>query len=298
MQTARFRPEIAGSTLPLSPALTRQPESLQRGLGALVRCGFVAVDLVDSWLPFGDLDQGGIGVLASAITGAGLRLAGLSAIRRSIIDPADGLVNLAYTHRSIDVAAAIGGPVLSIGFHRPLTAAQKQWAFWAVPGPADAAEAFDLAVKRLRELTRHAADVNVQLSLELYEKTLLGSGAQAVRLVEQVGSDWLGINADLANIYRLPERLTEGWLKTLRLSLPYMNYWHVKNYCRAEVYPDGPFLAWPVPLAEGDIDYRLALRLAADAGYTGPLCIEHYGGDGLTAQRRGLEYLTSLLEEM
>jgi len=228
----------------------------------------------------------------------GATLAGISAIRRSVIDPKDGSANVAYTHRTIDAAAALGAPLVSIGFHRPLTPLQRDWAFWSVPGPTDGPELYDLALARLRELVDHSASVGVRLSLELYEGTLVGTGAQAARLVEDVGSDWLGINADLANLFRVPERLVEGWLEALQFSLPYMNYWHVKNYRRVEHYPDGPFLAWPTALDDGDIDYRLALKLAAEAGYSGPLCVEHYGGDGLTAQRRGLIYLSSLLEGM
>jgi sugar phosphate isomerase/epimerase len=291
---------IAGSTLPLR---TRRDESPDPGiweadLRSLVRLGFRHIDLVDSWLAPGDLGRASLSELAAVITSAGGMLAGMSAIRRSVIDPEEGKANLAYTHRTIDAAAALHAPVLSIGFHRPLTALQREWAFWIVPAPTDRPDSHALAVSRLRELARHAASVGVRLSLELYEGTLLSTGAQAARLVEDVGSDSLGINADLANLYRVPERLAEGWLETLRLCLPYMNYWHVKNYRRVEHYPDGPFLTWPAALDDGDIDYRLALRMAAESGYGGPVCVEHYGGDGLSAEQRGLAYLSTLLEDM
>lgn len=291
-------PVVAGSTLPLTPTTAADTAAWTDGLVALARCGFGWVDVVDSWLAFGELTTHQTTPLADAIAAAGMQVAGLSAIRRSVIDPVDGDANLAYTHRALDVAAALGAPVLSIGFHRPLTPLQQQWAFWAVPTSSDDAAMWDLAVRRLRDLVGHAASVNVAVSLELYEDTLLGSGAQAARLVEAVGSPALGINADLANLYRVPRRLTEGWLQTLTECLPYMNYWHVKNYRRAEAYPDGPYLSWPTALADGDINYRQALRLAIAAGYTGPICIEHYGGDGLTAQQRGMQYLTALLEDL
>ena len=293
-----FHPPVAGSTLPLAPVETGDVERTRGGLVALARSGFAWVDIVDSWLAFGDLTSIEAVELGASLADVGMSLAGLSAIRRSVIDPIDGDANLAYTHRALDVAAALEAPVLSIGFHRPLTDLQRQWAFWAVPGPSDGPELWDLAVSRLCELAGHASAVGVALSLELYEDTLIGSGALAARLVEAVGSDALGINADLANLYRVPRRLEESWQETLQHSLPYLNYWHVKNYRRVEGYPDGPFLAWPAPLADGDINYRHALHLAADAGYAGPICIEHYGGDGLTAQRAGLEYLETLLEEM
>ena len=291
-------PVVAGSTLPLAPVAATDVDAWLTGLRALAHGGFGWIDVVDSWLPFGDLSDAQASLLAETITACDLRLAGLSSIRRSVIDPVDGEANLSYTHRAIDVAASLGAPVLSIGFHRPLTPLQREWSFWAVPGPTEDAHDPDVrnrAVQRLGELAEHAGQVGVALSLELYENTLLGSGAMAASLVEQVGSPCLGINADLANLYRVPRRLTEGWLQAFTACLPHLNYWHVKNYRRAEAYPDGPFLAWPTQLADGDINYRLLVRLAVDAGYTGAICVEQYGGDGLTAQSAGLRYLTHLL---
>jgi sugar phosphate isomerase/epimerase len=293
-------PFIAGSTLPLAPVTTTDVDAWRTGLDALARGGFDCVDVVDSWLPFGNLTAAQVPLLAGAVAASGLRLAGLSSIRRSVIDPVDSEANLAYTHRAIDVSAALSAPVLSIGFHRPLTPLQREWAFWTVPGPTenpDDPDIWGLAIRKLRELAEHAGAVGVSLSLELYEDTLLGSGALAARLVECVGSASLGINADLANLYRVPRRLSESWLEAFSVCLPYLNYWHVKNYRRTEGYPDGPFLAWPTQLADGDIDYRLLLRMAIEAGYTGPICIEQYGGDGLSAQSAGLRYLTELLAE-
>ena len=300
MSTSPSVPVIAGSTLPLAPVSPTDVSSWARSLSALVRGGFAWVDVVDNWVPFGDFGTEQAKQLAGAVADAGLGLVGLSAIRRSVIDPVDGEANLAYIHRALDVAAAAGAPVLSVGFHRPLTDLQKQWTFWSVPGPVDDADdpaLWALAVERRRALCKHATDLGVQLSLELYEDTLIGSGEQTARLVEEVGSSALGINADLANLYRVPRRLLESWLETFTACLPHLNYWHVKNFRRAEGYPDGPFLAWPAQLADGDINYRLLVQMALDAGYAGPICIEQYGGDGLTAQFAGLRYLQDLLDD-
>lgn len=287
---------LAGSTLPLPPVPPDNPELWSQSLQHLRRCGFEWVDVVDSWLPFGLLPSSEAPRLADALADADIQVAGLSAIRRSVIDPVSGDENLRYTHNAIELAAAIGAAVVSIGFHRPLTEVQQQWPFWAAPTPSDNLDTWELAVTRLRELALHAASVNVVLSLELYEETLLGSGAMAARLVQEADVPALGINADIANLYRVPRRLTESWVENLAASIPYLNYWHVKNFRRAECYPDGPFLSWPTALADGDIDYRLAVAMALEGGYHGPICIEHYGGDGLAAQRAGLGYLRSLLE--
>ena len=51
-------------------------------------------------------------------------------------------------------------------------------------------------------------------------------------------------------------------------------------------------------MPDGDIDYWEAFNMVAGAAYSGPICIEHYGGDRLWAQRQALEYVTWLLSEM
>jgi len=43
------------------------------------------------------------------------------------------------------------------------------------------------------------------------------------------------------------------------------------------------------------IDYRAAIALLLQAGYTGPLVVEHYGGDALAFAASSAIYLRSLL---
>ncbi|GCD96119.1 sugar phosphate isomerase/epimerase family protein [Embleya hyalina] len=296
-----FAPTIAGSTLPLPPrpATDSALGDLRADLRRFRAAGFRHMDLVDTWIAPADLTPRQLRTLADELADHGITLVGLSVIRRSIVDPVHAADNHAYTRRSIEAAAALGAPILSIGFHRPLTDAQRDWGtFWSVPGPTDGEQEFIRAVPALTELCALAADLGVELSLELYEDTLVGTGARTMRLIEATGAANLGVNADLANLHRAPRPLEETWDQTLDLVLDRMNYWHVKNYRRVENHPHGPYLAWPTPLADGDIDYRAALHRARAAGYAGPLCVEHYGGDALTAQTAGLRYLTDLLETM
>jgi sugar phosphate isomerase/epimerase len=302
------RPVVAGSTLALADrhGSAGAGSSAAAGvwsadLAKLRRSGFEAIDLVDTWLSPAELGSGELAQLRDIISGLGLTLTGISVIRKSIIDPRDGAANLEHTRASIDAAAALGAPLVCIGFHRPLTAEQSgQWPFWSVDGPGDNRDAavWQLAVTRLRDVCLYAAERGIEVSLELYEQTLLGSGTDAARLVADVGAPNLGLNPDLANLYREPRELGETWQETLRRSLPYMNYWHVKNFRRAPVWPAGPFVTFPTAMADGDIDYAEAFQMAASAGYSGPICIEHYGGDRVWEQRSALRYVTWLLDEM
>ena len=286
------------ATTPAGVPVTDAPVSCwAAALAEVAYEGFTDIDLTDSWVQAGRLSPARLSELAAVITQAGLRAQAISVIRCSVIDPADGTQNLAYSHRAIDAAAALGCSVVSVGLHRPLLSAQRRalW-FWTAAGPRDDENAgtWDLAVSRLRELARHAGSVGIGLSLEMYEDTLLGSADSAVRLAEAIGPSIVGLNPDLGNLYRL-HRNVEPFLESLAKCLPYTNYWHVKSYYRLEDAATGLVMSVPAPMRSGSMDYRSALRAALEAGFAGPFCVEHYGGDGLSVMASNRDYLRHLL---
>ena len=148
----------------------------------IAETGFSLVDLTDSWIRPGDLPASRLDDLAGAAAEAEVGIPVISAIRRSVIDAEHGDDNLAYSHRTIDAAAHLGMQVVSFGLHQALTPKQQQqlW-FWTVEGHKDLEDKalWDLAVKRFHELGRHAEEVGVLLSLEMYEDTYLGSGSSS-----------------------------------------------------------------------------------------------------------------------
>jgi sugar phosphate isomerase/epimerase len=294
---------IAGSTLVLAVRPRTEPlreagaNAWAEELGELRDAGFDAVDLVDSWLEPATLSESELRELASVLADTGLRLAGISVVRRSVIDPRDGDVNLDYTLRSLDAAAVLGAPVVSIGFHRPLTPEQREASFWLVDPPQDdrSDASWALAAERLRRIVARAEELGIGVALELHEGTLLDSAAGALRVIDMVGSPSLGVNPDLGNLVRVPGPLAERWEETLRAVLPRTTYWHVKNYSRVE--RPGLVVTIPSELEAGAIDYRRALGLALDAGYSGPVCIEHYEGDALGAIARGRAYVEQVVRD-
>jgi sugar phosphate isomerase/epimerase len=288
---------IAASTLPF-PAVTPDgrtaqddPTVWQEVFTDIADAGFDHVDLTDSWLRPGDLDGPALDRLAGTARDLGLGLASVSAIRRSVIDAKDGAANLAYSHRTIDAAAALGIGVVSVGLHQALTAQQKErlW-FWTAPGHHDDPADRPLAVSRFQELGRHAAEVGVLLSLEMYEDTFLGTADSAVRLIEEIGLPEVGLNPDIANLVRL-HRPVEPWQELVEKTLPYTNFWHVKNYSRDEDPERGAYLSVPAPMQFGLIDYRAAFRTALAHGFQGVICTENYGGDGLSVCAANRDYL-------
>jgi sugar phosphate isomerase/epimerase len=299
-------PTLAGSTLVLAvrprerPASQEAPAAWASELGELAEAGFTAIDLVDSWLSPAELSRSRLEDLSAAIAATGLAVVGVSVVRRSVIDPQDGDENLEVTLRTLEAAASLGAPLLSIGFHRPLTKEQRASKFWLVPSPEDARDdaTWRLATERVATVARRAAELGVDISLELHEGTLLDSALGALRIIDAVGAENLGINADLGNLVRVPRPLERSWEEELRAALPALNYWHVKNYVRIERPAAGEFVSAPSDLSAGVIDYRRALRLAVEHGYRGPLCIEHYEGDALSVIANGRRYLEQILRDV
>ena len=270
------------------------PDEWAATFAEVAGAGFGHVDLTDSWVRPGDLSGARLDDLRAAASQAGVELAAISAIRRSVIDAANGDANLAYSHRTLDAAAHLGVGVVSLGLHQDLTPEQRRqlW-FWTVEGhkdPVGDAETWAAAVSRFGELGRHGAEVGVLVSLEMYEDTYLGTAGSAVRLVEEIGLENVGLNPDIANLVRL-HRPVEDWRVLVHETLPYANYWHVKNYFRDEDVARGWFTAFPAPLESGVINYREAFRYAISVGYQGVICTEHYGGDGLSVSASNQQYL-------
>jgi sugar phosphate isomerase/epimerase len=266
-------------------------------LTEVAEAGFTLVDLTDSWVRPGDLTPAQLDALQSASQQAGVGLASISAIRRSVIDDASGDDNLAYSHRTLDAAAQLGIGTVSFGLHQALTEEQKRllW-FWRKPGhrdsedPAVRAE----AVRRFQELGDHAAELGIVVSLEMYEHTYLGTGASAARLCEEIGRPNVGLNPDIGNLIRLPEPI-EHWRDLLEATLPYTNFWHVKNYSRDEDPVTGAIVALPAYMEMGLINYREGIKMAVANGFQGVICVENYGGDGLSVCASNERYLRRVL---
>ena len=298
-------------TWPIAAAMIPYPNTLPDGtsvqdqsvegwaetLSDVVHAGFTELDPTDCWLRVADLSPGRRKEFIQLVHSLGLTIPAISTSRRSIIDPVHGDNYLSYSHRLIDTAAEIGAGAVSFGLFGPLTAAQKQalW-FWTVDGVRnpDDPEVYRLAVNRIRELGKHAAEVGVEVALEMYEDTYIGTADDAVRFITEVDLPSVGLNADLGNLIRL-HRPVEHWMAMVDKTIPYAKYWHVKNSIRIEDSARHAYMTYPVALPSGLINYRYAVRKAIELGFKSAFLCEHYGGDGLTVCAQNRDYLRSIL---
>jgi sugar phosphate isomerase/epimerase len=298
-------------TWPIAAAMIQYPNLLPGGgsvqdqsveewaatLADVVDAGFTELDPTDSWLRLADLSPARLDAFMELAGSLGLTVPAISTSRRSVIDERHGDEYLAYGHRVIDAAKAVGASAVSFGLFEPLTDEQKKalW-FWTVDGarnPDDPA-IWRKAVERIRELGRHAEELGIEVSLEMYEDTYLGTADSSVRFVEEVGLPNVGINADLGNLIRL-HRPVEHWQVMMEKVAPFAKYWHVKNYTRTEDPRTDVIVTHPAPLETGIVNYRTAIRMALAHGFRSAFLCEHYGGDGLSVSATNRDYLRRIL---
>ena len=304
-------PAWTRETWPIAAAMIQYPNLLVDGrsvqdqsveewaetLDDVVDAGFTELDPTDSWLRLADLSPARLDTFMTLVGSLGLTIPAISTSRRSVIDAVHGDAHLAYGHRVIDTAKAIGASAVSFGLFEPLTAEQKKalW-FWTVDGPRnpDDPAVWQKAVERIRALGRHAEELGIEVALEMYEDTYLGTAESSVRFVETVGLPNVGINADLGNLIRL-HRPVEHWQEMMAKVAPFAKYWHVKNYTRTEDPGTGAIITHPAPLGTGIINYRAAIRMALAHGFRSAFLCEHYGGDGLSVSAANRDYLRRIL---
>lgn len=281
-----------------TPLLEANADVWAAQLQEVVALGFEWVDPTDAWLSIGELSDARFAEFVTVLNDVGLRVPSVSTTRRSVVDAENGERYLAIGHRIIDRAPELGATVVNFGFMQALTPAQRQalW-FWLEDGyhdPDDDSPLREVALERIRELGRHAAEVGVQISLEMYEDTFIGTPERAARFCEDVGLENVGLNPDLGNIVRL-HRPIDDIPAMFDAVLPQTNFWHIKNYLRDEDPRTGQVFTAPVPLVMGVINYRSIILKALKLGFTGPFVVEHYGSDSLGVAAMNREYIRQVL---
>ncbi|CAN3131675.1 sugar phosphate isomerase/epimerase family protein [Mycobacterium sp. smrl_JER01] len=257
--------------------------------------GFDYIDPTDAWVPLAALSDGRVEEFRSVLKDEGLAISSISMTRNSVVDVANGEQNLADAHRLIDLAPTFGATIVNTGFMQAITPEQSEqiW-FWLVEGHVDDPALRDLAVERVRELGDHARANGIELSLEMYEDTYIGTPDEAVGFIRDVDHDAVGLNPDLGNLIRL-HRPMPHFSEMFAKVLPYSNFWHIKNYSRDYDPATGAYSSAPLPLKYGYINYRQMIRLALELGYSGPFCCEHYGSDSLGVCAENREYIQQVL---
>lgn len=285
-----------GGTAPDGTPLTEAPSTVWASqLRQVKELGIDHIDPTDAWLPLAKLSDDRLEEFRRVLDGEGMSLTSISMTRNSVVDRVRGDENLRDAHRFIDIAPSFGVTLVNTGFMQGLTPAQRTaiW-FWLADGHKDDPALRDLAIERVRELGDHAREAGIQLSLEMYEDTYLGTADDAVAFITDVDHDSVGLNPDIGNLVRLHQEV-EPWEHMFEKVLPHANFWHIKNYTRDFDPATGAYSTAPMPLKYGYINYRKVIRRAVELGYSGPICCEHYGSDALGVIAENIGYVRQVL---
>jgi sugar phosphate isomerase/epimerase len=285
-----------GATAPDGGHIKDAPASVWASQLRQVReLGFDHIDPTDAWVPLAVLSDERVEEFRQTLADEGLAISSISMTRNSVVDVEHGERNLEHAHRLIDLAPTFGASIVNTGFMQAVTPEQAQhvW-FWLVTGHVDDPALRDLAIERIRELGDHAAQNGIELSLEMYEDTYIGTPEDAVAFIEDVAHDAVGLNPDLGNLIRL-HRPMPHFSEMFETVLPYSNFWHIKNYSRDFDPATGAYTSAPLPLKHGYINYRQMIRRALELGYSGPFCCEHYGSDSLGVCAENRDYIRQVL---
>jgi sugar phosphate isomerase/epimerase len=117
-----------------------------------------------------------------------------------------------------------------------------------------AEDAFEWTVEALRECSEFARQHGILIALENHHG-LTATAEQTLRLIEAVGSSWLGINLDFGNF---AEDIYEEFTACVPLTVTA----HAKRHYRSA---DGPL----------PVDYQRVREILAEGGYRGWIAIEY-----------------------
>ncbi len=160
-------------------------------------------------------------------------------------------------------------------------------------------EDYERTAREISTVAKIAEDGGVEISIEVHQHSIVDNSWSALHLIELIDAPNVGINPDLGNIYwtyDIPEESCEDAIAALA---PHSKYWHCKNLRRIHIPDLQRSIFLRVPLPDGDIDYRFAIKAMLAAGYDGYLAIEGMRlGDQFHGDEKSVAYVKSVIEEL
>jgi len=158
---------------------------------------------------------------------------------------------------------------------------------------------FEVTARGVRDVARKAADVGVEISIEVHQHSIADNSWSALHLLDLIDQPNVGVNPDLGNIYWTYDVPEESSEKAILALAPRSKYWHCKNLRRVYIPENRHTIFIRVALPDGEIDYRFAISAMKAAGYSGYLAIEGMQlGDHLTADCQSVAYAKKILEDL
>jgi L-ribulose-5-phosphate 3-epimerase len=130
------------------------------------------------------------------------------------------------------------------------------------------------AVARMKEAAPHAEKLGVRMLVENVWNTFTISAFDMVRLIDEIGSAWVGVHLDIGNQMRWG--VAEHWVEVLGNRSMKLD---VKEYDLDKAMKEGMRKGFDTPLGEGSINWPAVRAELARIQFTGWAAAEVKAGD-------------------
>ena len=156
-------------------------------------------------------------------------------------------------------------------------------------GPRDE-QTYSLFIENLRELARVAASCGVMLGMENVDIETMDNLEKGLDIINAVGSPWLQIFPDIANLYATGMGNEEA-VRQYRIAARHIVASHVKDTVVGKVRD--------IPFGQGEVDFDLFFRMIQEEDIHGPFTLEmwaHNYDDPVTAAGEALHFIKEKYE--
>lgn len=210
----------------------------------------------------------GLGIVIE--TGARFVLDPARKHRPSLLDDAkDAVKRFDFLRRCVDLAVALGAPVVST------------WS-GSAPDGLDPAEGFDRLVRGLRRLCAHGADAGVRIGFEPEPGMAIETVDQWDRVRAAVGHEALGLTLDVGHCLATREGDPAEILRR-----------HAHELVVLQVDDHRRGRHDHLMFGEGEVDWRALAEAVRASGYAGPIEVElsRHSSEAPSAARQSLSFL-------
>ncbi len=219
------------------------------------------------------LERTGLETPAGMIAFAGEDYASIASIRRT-----GGLVMPGTFPERLEHTRRVGPAIAELGITHVTTHAGSF--------PQPGGDAWADALARVRHVAEALGGCGLAVGLETGQET----SAVLLRVLDEVGLDFVSVNFDPANFVLYG---TQDPVEAARALAPRVTLMHAKD----AAWSDRPGETWglEVPLGEGDVDFPAVFEALREGGFDGPVVIEREAGDDRAGDiTAGREFLDGL----
>jgi sugar phosphate isomerase/epimerase len=199
-------------------------------------------------------------------------------------DPAVRQLHLSRFHRVCQAAAELQIPLVTL-----CTGSRAADDMWRWHPENSTPEAWADSLTTLREVASIAGEHEVRVAFEPERNNVVSTAEQAVRMLEQIGSDRMGTIFDAANLLTEEVVASGGAEATIIESAQRLSGTIVLAHAKELRFPEQE-----LPAGGGVVPWRLVTEQLAAIGYDGPLVIHGLREDDVPA---AVNTLRSVLED-